>query len=310
MRGRLLRVATAVVAGRCHRRSYVFAAAARGGQQGEAQRAGPGTRATVGCEPCGVSSMAMRGAGSGTCGPPDWDRHVEGRGPPTRRSVEQGTTPTGQVGHEPLVQSVHDRPSHRRDLRYATGCRTTSRPPSGRCRVWRTPSSPRLVLDDARRSRRRRGWPRRRGRRRCRAGPSARRRWPASPSRRTGCAPRAAASAPATSATTVADERAHRLGVLGAWRCGRCRWPRSARRRSPAPPTCSARDARRARRATWPSTLASVLARLALVERLAAAQDRRHAVLEDGLHLPVHHLVGLAEQLAALGVAGDHVARR
>jgi hypothetical protein len=33
-------------------------------------------------------------------------------------------------------------------------------------------------------------------------------------------------------------------------------------------------------------------------------------VRQDGLHLLVDHLVGLAEQLAALGVADDHVLRR
>ena len=49
------------------------------------------------------------------------------------------------------------------------------------------------------------------------------------------------------------------------------------------------------------------LPRLALVERLAAAHDRRHAVRLDRGDLAVHHLVGLAEDLAALGVADDHV---
>ena len=52
------------------------------------------------------------------------------------------------------------------------------------------------------------------------------------------------------------------------------------------------------------------LPRLALVQRLAAAHDRRHAVRLDRGDLLVDHLVGLAEQLAALGVADDHVARR
>ena len=38
------------------------------------------------------------------------------------------------------------------------------------------------------------------------------------------------------------------------------------------------------------------------------AQDRRHPVAQDRRDLAVDHLVGLAEQLAALAVAGDHVA--
>ena len=51
------------------------------------------------------------------------------------------------------------------------------------------------------RTRRGRGWPRRRGRRRCRAGPSARRCSPPSPSRRTGCAGRRPSSSSVSSAT-------------------------------------------------------------------------------------------------------------
>ena len=53
------------------------------------------------------------------------------------------------------------------------------------------------------------------------------------------------------------------------------------------------------------------VARLALLERLADADDRRHArgawIAADLLG---DHLVGLAEQLAPLAVAGDHVAAR
>src|SRR3546814_10191073 len=46
---------------------------------------------------------------------------------------------------------------------------------------------------------------------------------------------------------------------------------------------------------------------LALGVGLAAAHDRRHARLEDGVHLLVHVVVGLAEQLPALAVAADDV---
>ena len=49
------------------------------------------------------------------------------------------------------------------------------------------------------------------------------------------------------------------------------------------------------------------LAGLALVQRLADAHDRLQADVEHGLHLAVHGLVGLAEDVAALGVADDHV---
>ena len=47
--------------------------------------------------------------------------------------------------------------------------------------------------------------------------------------------------------------------------------------------------------------------RLALVERLADADDRGHPVLLDGRDLGGDHLVGLAEQLAPLAVAADDV---
>ena len=46
---------------------------------------------------------------------------------------------------------------------------------------------------------------------------------------------------------------------------------------------------------------------LSLLERLADAHDRCHAVLVHRLELQVHRLVGLAEQLAALRVPDDHV---
>ena len=46
---------------------------------------------------------------------------------------------------------------------------------------------------------------------------------------------------------------------------------------------------------------------LPLLEGLPDAHDRRHAVLVHRLELLVHGLVGLAEQLTALGVADDHV---
>ena len=66
----------------------------------------------------------------------------------------------------------------------------------------------------------------------------------------------------------------------------------------------------RERRGDLAGDLASVRAGLALVERLADADDRRHLLRQHGPHLLVHDLVGLAEQLAALGVPDDHVAAR
>src|SRR5262245_20998035 len=48
-------------------------------------------------------------------------------------------------------------------------------------------------------------------------------------------------------------------------------------------------------------------ARLALLERLADADDRRHLVLQDRLDLQVHDLVGVAEELPALRVPDDDV---
>src|SRR5690606_6167844 len=51
-------------------------------------------------------------------------------------------------------------------------------------------------------------------------------------------------------------------------------------------------------------------ARLPLVEGLAHAQDRGHVVADDRLEPLVDGLVGLAEMLAALRVADDHVGNR
>src|SRR5205807_1258499 len=48
-------------------------------------------------------------------------------------------------------------------------------------------------------------------------------------------------------------------------------------------------------------------ARVTLLERLTHAHDRRHPTGEDSLGLLVDDLVGLAEVLAAFGVAGDDV---
>ena len=47
--------------------------------------------------------------------------------------------------------------------------------------------------------------------------------------------------------------------------------------------------------------------RLPLLQRLPHAHDRGHAVGDDSLGLPRHVVVGLAEQLPALGVAHDDV---
>ena len=47
--------------------------------------------------------------------------------------------------------------------------------------------------------------------------------------------------------------------------------------------------------------------RIALLERLPHAQDRRHPVGEDRPELPVHERVVLTEELPAFGVADDHV---
>ena len=71
------------------------------------------------------------------------------------------------------------------------------------------------------------------------------------------------------------------------------------------PATCSARTPGQAG-AHLPVDLGLGLPRLALGQRLADAHDRRHARAEHGLHLAVHPLVGLAEELAALRVADDH----
>ena len=75
--------------------------------------------------------------------------------------------------------------------------------------------------------------------------------------------------------------RAHRLGVVGAWPCGRADGPDRLVGDRPCAATCSALQPGERRPATWPSTFASVAARLALLERLADAQDRRHAVAQD-----------------------------
>ena len=70
---------------------------------------------------------------------------------------------------------------------------------------------------------------------------------------------------------------------------------------------CSAVDAVEAPRRTCSATL-SPSAGVALLQRLPHAHDRHHPVREDGLHLLVHDLVVLAEELPALGVPHDHVA--
>ena len=56
--------------------------------------------------------------------------------------------------------------------------------------------------------------------------------------------------------------------------------------------------------------LALRLATLALVVGLADAQDREQSGAERGRHLRGQGAVGLAEVLAALGVAEDHAVAR
>ena len=104
--------------------------------------------------------------------------------------------------------------------------------------------------------------------------------------------------------------RAHRLGVLGGRRPAGADRPdrlvgddqrrRPARRAHPASPA-----------STWPSTLRLGRARprapRASRRRTGSASSRRRGSRATFL---LHHLVGLAEQLAALGVPDDHVARR
>ena len=62
--------------------------------------------------------------------------------------------------------------------------------------------------------------------------PSARRCSPPSPSRRTGCGPSRPRRLPATVGDRGRGSRRTPPGRRRASRCGRCRWPRSARRRS------------------------------------------------------------------------------
>ena len=120
----------------------------------------------------------------------------------------------------------------------------------------------------------------------------------------------APASAPRRSAPrSVRTSRAHRLRVVR--RRGAARADRPDRlvgddhRRHLLARSTPASPAR-----TWPTHLCLGVARLALLERLADAHDRRHAVREHRLDLAVDQLVGLAEQLAALGVPDDHVRAR
>ena len=62
---------------------------------------------------------------------------------------------------------------------------------------------------------------------------------------------------------------------------------------------------------TWRLSTSLGLARLALgLERLADARDHAEARVERGARAPRDRLVGLAEVLAALGVADDRAVRR
>ncbi len=89
-------------------------------------------------------------------------------------------------------------------------------------------------------------------------------------------------------------------------RCGPCRSPRWARRRPRRPSPPSASTPSKARRTCW-VTLDSVpsasrSSRVSPTHTIGA-----HAVREDRLHLLVHESVVLAEELAPLRVAHDHV---
>ena len=69
------------------------------------------------------------------------------------------------------------------------------------------------------------------------------------------------------------------VGVGRGWRCGRCRWPRSARRRRRTSAASAAFTPGERAVGSGSVTRAAVRARLALLERLPHAHDRRHAVL-------------------------------
>ena len=159
------------------------------------------------------------------------------------------------------------------------------------------------------RTRRGRGSPRRPARRRCRAGPSARRCSPTSRCRRTGCG-RLPPRRPRPISATQARIAAHIcLGIVGRRRAaGADRPDRLVGDDQLARPARRSRPPSAAR--TWPSTLSSVSpasrsSSVSPTHTIGVIPWRWMAA-----DLLGHHLVGLAEQLAPFAVADDDVARR
>ena len=102
-----------------------------------------------------------------------------------------------------------------------------------------------------------------------------------------------------------AQERVHRLRLLRASRCVRCRSPRPARR--PAPHFAKSMLVQ-APRPSCRATTSSRAPGFALLQRLADAQDRREPAAARGGELRRHLRVGLAVELAPLRMADDRVA--